>query len=176
MVSYVQSDKSPLVVQDPKLAPRSAKKRVAQATKKKKGNIIPGHIKAVDASLEGFMVALGSEAAKEIIDRWTPFNKRESSITHMRDLYPTFLRVRVAAHAKEYSIPFSGYLDRKSFQRMAEDGMLIRNHDFNCHTPIPGPTRLADPNRVRGTRPYTGTFLFFLKKAELVPVGMAYIL
>ena len=35
-----------------------------------------------------------------------------------------------------------------------------------CHTPIPGPTRLADPNRVRGARPCTGTlylifFLFF---------------
>ena len=34
-----------------------------------------------------------------------------------------------------------------------------------CHTPIPGPTRLADPNRVRGARPYTGTlyliFFFF---------------
>ena len=26
-----------------------------------------------------------------------------------------------------------------------------------CHTPIPGPTRLADPNRVRDARPYTGT-------------------
>ena len=31
-----------------------------------------------------------------------------------------------------------------------------------CHTPIPGPTRLADPNLVRGARPYTGTlYLFF---------------
>ena len=32
-----------------------------------------------------------------------------------------------------------------------------------CHTPIPGQTRLADPNRVRGARPYTGTlYLFFV--------------
>ena len=31
-----------------------------------------------------------------------------------------------------------------------------------CHTPIPGPTRLADPNRVWGARPYTRTlYLFF---------------
>ena len=31
-----------------------------------------------------------------------------------------------------------------------------------CHTPIPGPTQLADPNRVRGVRPYTRTlYLFF---------------
>ena len=30
-----------------------------------------------------------------------------------------------------------------------------------CHTPIPGPTRMVDPNRVRGTRLYTGTLYFF---------------
>ena len=77
------------------------------------------------------MVAPGLEAAREIIDHWTSFNKRESLVTHMRDLYPTLLRVRVTALAKEYSIPFPVYLDRKSFQRMAEDRMLIRNQDFN---------------------------------------------
>ena len=27
--------------------------------------------------------------------------------------------------------------------------------DLHCHAPIPGPTRLADPNRVRGARSYT---------------------
>ena len=43
---------------------------------------------------------------------------------------------------------------------------------WQCHTPIPGPTRLVDPNRVRGARPYTGTlYLIFFFKAELVPVG-----
>ena len=35
------------------------------------------------------------------------------------------------------------------------------------HTPIPGPTRLADLDRVRGARPYTGTlyliYYFFFK-------------
>ena len=32
----------------------------------------------------------------------------------------------------------------------------------SCHTPIPGLTRLADPNRIRGARPYTGTlYLLF---------------
>ena len=77
------------------------------------------------------MVASGPKAAREIIDRWSPFNKRESSVAHMQDLYPTFLRVRVAARAEEYSISFLGYLDRKSFQHMAEYGMLIYNHDFN---------------------------------------------
>ena len=41
-----------------------------------------------------------------------------------------------------------------------------------CHILIPDPTRFADPNRVRGARPYTGTLdLIFFFKAELVPVG-----
>ena len=30
-----------------------------------------------------------------------------------------------------------------------------------CHVPIPGPTRLANPNRFRGAKPYTGTSYFF---------------
>ena len=59
------------------------------------------------------------------------------------------------------------------FFDLAEEVMEIFMDDF-YHTPIPGPTRLADPNRVRGTRSYTGTFFFF--KAELVHVGMAHIL
>ena len=37
-----------------------------------------------------------------------------------------------------------------------------------CHAPIPGPTRLVDPNRVRGARPYTGTlYLIFFSKPNL---------
>ena len=40
-------------------------------------------------------------------------------------------------------------------------------------TPDPGPTRMADPNLVRGARLSTGTLIdrFFLR-AELVPVGI----
>ena len=76
-------------------------------------------------------MAPGPEAAREIIDRWSPFNKRESSVTHMRDFYTTLLRVPVAACDEEYSILVLDYLDRKSFQHVAEDEMLICNHDFN---------------------------------------------
>ena len=54
---------------------------------------------------------------------------------------------------------------------LEEDVLIV------CHTPIPGSTRLADPNRFRGTRTYIGTlYLIFFFKAELVPVGMAHIL
>ena len=46
-----------------------------------------------------------------------------------------------------------------------------------CHAPNPGPTRSADPNRVRGTRLRTGTlYLIFFFKSQLAPVGMAHIL
>ena len=49
---------------------------------------------------------------------------------------------------------------------------------YFCHAPIPGPTRLADPNRVRGARTNTRTLYltFFFFKTELVPVVMAHIL
>ena len=36
-------------------------------------------------------VALSLEGAREIIDCWSSFNKRESLVTHMHDLYPTLL-------------------------------------------------------------------------------------
>ena len=43
------------------------------------------------------------------------------------------------------------------------------------HAPNPGPTRLADPNRVRDARPNTRTlYLIFFFKTELIPVGMAH--
>ena len=76
-------------------------------------------------------VAPSPKAAREIIDRWSPFSKRESLVAHMHDFYPTLLRVPIVACVEEYSILFPDYLDRKSFQHMVEDGMLICNHDFN---------------------------------------------
>ena len=33
-----------------------------------------------------------------------------------------------------------------------------------CHAPDPSPTRLANPNRFRGAKPYTGTPYLFKKK------------
>ena len=60
-------------------------------------------------------MAPGPEGTREIIDRWSPFNKRESSVMHMCDLYPTLLRVPVAARAEQYSISFPGYMDRETF-------------------------------------------------------------
>ena len=81
-------------------------------------------------------MAFGPEGAREIINCWSLFNKRESSITHMRDLYPNLLLVSTTARVEQYSISFPSYLDGETFQHVAEDGMLIRNHNFHQSTEL----------------------------------------
>ena len=49
----------------------------------------------------------------------------------MRDLYPTSHCIPMVALSEEYYAPFPNYLDNKSYQRVAEDGMHMLNHDFN---------------------------------------------
>ena len=48
------------------------------------------------------------EGAQEIVDRWRPFNRGESSADHLHDLYPTMLRmpvtVRAGGRCEEYNI------------------------------------------------------------------------
>ena len=53
------------------------------------------------------------------------------------------------------------------FQRGGHtQGAGFQSVSSGYHTPIPGPTRLADPNRFRGARPYTGTlYLIFFSKS-----------
>ena len=60
-----------------------------------------------------------------------------------------------------------------SLTTLANRPRPTKDHRMMCHTPIPDPTRLADPNRVRGSRPYTGTlylffffFVFFYKRIK----------
>ena len=48
----------------------------------------------------------------------------------MRDLYPNYFRITIAACAEQYSIPFPAYLSKESFQSVAEDGMFIHKQDF----------------------------------------------
>ena len=37
----------------------------------------------------------------------------------------------MATRVEQYTIPFPVYIDKEAFQSVAEDGMLIRNHDFH---------------------------------------------
>ena len=39
--------------------------------------------------------APGSEITHEIINRWKPFNRGESLVAHMHQLYPTLLQMPV---------------------------------------------------------------------------------
>ena len=71
------------------------------------------------------------DKAWSIINWWNPFNKRDSSAAHMCELYSTLLRILVAAHVEEYSIPFPIHMDKKSYQLVAEDETFIRNYDFD---------------------------------------------
>ena len=71
------------------------------------------------------------DVAQSIIDRWNPFNQRDTYVANMRDLYPTNLRIPVVSLSEEYSISFPDYLDKKSYQHMVEDEMYLGNHDFN---------------------------------------------
>ena len=79
---------------------------------------------------------LDSDEARSIIDHWNPFNKRDLSIANMRNLYPVNLLILVVALSEEYSALFPSYMDKKSYQRVAEDRMHIRNHDFDETTEL----------------------------------------
>ena len=67
---------------------------------------------------------------------------------------------RLAGH--EYYFFLDGYSGYNQIVIAPEDQEKTTFTCPYCHTPILSPTRLADPNRVRGTRPYTGTlYLLF---------------
>ena len=68
---------------------------------------------------------------KQLLTIGTLFKKRDSSAAHMRDLYPNNLQMPMVARFEEYSTPFPSYMDKKSYQPVAEDGMYIHNHDFD---------------------------------------------
>ena len=77
------------------------------------------------------MVAPNPEGVLEIVHRWSPFNQVESPVVHMHELYPNYFQILVAAHIEQYTILLHVYMDKEAFHPVAEDGMLIRNHDFH---------------------------------------------
>ena len=83
---------------------------------------------------------LRPEGAQEIIDRWRPFNRGESSIDHFHDLYLVMLRmlvtVRVEGQGEEYTILVPARTIKEDLQRMIEDGMQVHNHNFTQLTKL----------------------------------------
>ena len=82
------------------------------------------------------MVVPNLEDVLKIVHCWNPLNQEEFPVTHMRDLYLNYFRIPVAARAEQYSIPLPIYIDKEDFQPMADDGMLIRNHNFHRSTEL----------------------------------------
>ena len=75
-------------------------------------------------------LTLDQEISRALINYWRPFDQRDPSVTHMHNLDPHNFCVLTAAH-EEYSIPFLVNLGKRSYQRVAEDEMYMRNHDFD---------------------------------------------
>ena len=79
-----------------------------------------------------------------------------------------------------HSKPFDRFYERPDYAeiiRVLTNGRGEWRLNTEGLAPNPGPTRLADPNRVRDARPCTGTpYLIFFFKSQPVPVGMAHIL
>ena len=78
----------------------------------------------------------------------------------------------MAALSSMYEKPSASnkvHLMRRLFNLRMTEGASVAQHlnELNtiCHAPDPGPTRLANPNRFRGAKPYTGTpyYFFFLQ-------------
>ena len=80
------------------------------------------------------------EGAQEIIDRWRPFNRGESSAEHLHELYPMilqmFVAVRVEGQGEEYSNSVPAGTTKEDLQQMIEDGMQVRNHNFTQLTEL----------------------------------------
>ena len=45
------------------------------------------------------VIVPGPEGVQEIVDRWRPLNRGESSADHLHDMYPTMLRMQVTIQA-----------------------------------------------------------------------------
>ena len=80
------------------------------------------------------------DGAQEIIDYWRPFNRGESPVDHLHDLYLALLRmpiiVWVEGRGEEYAILAPTSIDKEDLLQMVEDGMLVRNCNFSQSTEL----------------------------------------
>ena len=74
------------------------------------------------------------ESAQEIINRWKPFNRGDSLVVHMEQLYLILLRmllvVRAGGKGEEYVVSIPAYAFKEDLKQVVEDGILIRNRNF----------------------------------------------
>ena len=73
--------------------------------------------------------ASGLEGAQEIIKRWEPFNRGESPIAYLEQLYPAMLwmlvEVRDEGKGEKYVVSIPAYACKEDLKQAVEDGMLI---------------------------------------------------
>ena len=101
---------------------------------------------------------MGSRAWIRIGGRLVRGSDSHSQLEHIldhRDMDPQYVTVDQMAEITDTMVSLR---DAMLGLRQRIDGHQA------CNAPIPGPTRLADPNLVRGARLYTGTLyrIFFL--------------
>ena len=86
------------------------------------------------------VIVPGLEGAQEIVDRWRPFNRGESSADHLHHLYPMMLRmpviVRARGQSEEYNISVPCGTIKEDLQQMIEDGMQVCNRNFDQSTEL----------------------------------------
>ena len=68
---------------------------------------------------------------KQLLTTRTPLIKWTLLLHICTSSTPDLLLIPMVAHAEEYLIPFPSYMDKKSYIRVVEDEMFIRNHDFD---------------------------------------------
>ena len=80
------------------------------------------------------VTAPGPDDIKSILHHWRPFNRGESTVDRLDDLYPRMLRLpvraREARQSEEYSIVVPVRTIKEDIYQIVEDGMQIRNQNF----------------------------------------------
>ena len=76
----------------------------------------------------------GLEDVKQIVHRWKPFNRSESTADSLNSLYLVMLRMLVAARAngvsEDYSVTIPTDTNKEDFQHKIDDGIQIRNRNY----------------------------------------------
>ena len=86
------------------------------------------------------VLAARPEGAQEIINRLRPFNRGESLVDHLYQLYPTLLQMPKAVRAKgrgeEYAVSIPAFTGKEDLLQMVEDEMLVCNRNFAQSTKL----------------------------------------
>ena len=76
----------------------------------------------------------GPNDIKSILHRWKPFNRGESVVDRLDNLYPRTLRLPMrvweAGQGEEYSVVVPVGTIQEDIYQIVEDGMQIRNRNF----------------------------------------------